>query len=900
MIWSFTAVASMALFLMHKGGRLPDRGPGPPGSLSNQLPYTMDVTPVRPYQAPVHYMRNFLDRLESRPRDINFFLELAREPNSFMDILGNYQHGISSVVQVGNVLLAVVAIGGVVVVAGRWVGYFGADSNKESEGEENEEEEGQEEPSPSYKTAYTTAMAVTLFLAAIGFVLSFLLYETSSDLSASIDTLPVVKEMAARDLAAFVTNTINQRMEDASRKKRRHLDEIEGDFEKAFSRFLESRMHEELVMRNGLNVTDCAQNVRQIGMLFVKDGVRSQGNRLLRASKSLARISDYRKRLCGLVAKQVAKTTSKERKQVVKSLKKQLHDSAKARAEEELKETLSGLDRAFNRLMTYGSRTGWWERFRSSTLFGLVPIFFLCIFAIMIPFIVVALTQQNVDEETEAKSTRFRVAGVALAYGAFFLYIVVVLALYLALQVFPYAAVGECYLCNSYRQGSFKVLNMLAVRLWPLNERASIFRGIHPSEILGKCSHGDATLADLSIPAEVRQDMDVTPGSTRVPLLDTESLRMAKLMPSFLVHDRHVALLPADDVNVTVFVKTLRISLSKERALTDGTRRTASAFLKKLDKVDLQDAAARMAATSYRRMLLTMLPKYYAQYLHGPTITQNVGNCGPVYNVVDKTMSATCDGFVDSLLAFVFFLVVTAIVSTLVAVMAAAKKKKKKKSKSKKKKKSKSKKKKKGSKSKKKKKGSKSKKKKGSKSKKKKSKSKKGKKKASKSDEGEKSEGGESSESAASTSASASPTTSAASAPAKPAAPAAGAAPAKPATPTGSGSLKTASQPTLIRVTSTRTEDTMMGPVDETEFVEIRLPGKGTSGEQLPTATVGVVPSGTNPPGPYPPGAFPPGGYPPGGYPPGGYPPGGVPPGGYGAPYGAPAPPVGMPPYPGR
>ncbi|KAH7954230.1 hypothetical protein HPB49_016788 [Dermacentor silvarum] len=819
MIKALGAVASMALFLMLQGGHLSEHGHAPSGSLTNQLPYTMSVDPVRPYQAPVHYMRNFLGRLESRPRDINFFLELAREPNSFLDILGNYQHGISSVVQVGNAIMAVVAIGGVVVVAGRWVGYFGGDS--------------EEEVTPSYKTAHTVAMAVMLLLAGVVFVLAFLLYETSTDLNAAIDSLPMVKEMAAKDLAAFVTNTINQKVADAGRKKRRHLDELEGDFKQAFSNFIETRMHEDLMLRNGLNVTDCAESVKEIGMLFVKDGVKSQGNRLLRASKSLARVSDYRKRLCELVASNVDKSTSKERSQVVKRMKKQLHESTKLKAEEELKETLNGLDRAFNRLMTYGSRTGWWERFRSSTLFGLVPVFFLCTIAVMIPFIVVALTQKDFDEEVEETNKRFKVAGTAMAYCAFFLYVLAVLALYVALQVFPYGAVGECYLCNSYRQGSFKVLNMLAVRLWPLNERASIFRGIHPSEILSKCSHGDATLADLGIPSEVRQDMDAATKTTRIPLLDSETLKLAQRMPSFLVHDRQVEKLRGDDINVTVFVRTLRVSLSKERALTDGTRRTATAFLKKLDRVDLKDAGERLAATSYRRMLLTMLPKYYTQYLHGPTIDQHIGSCGPIYNVVDKTMSATCDGFVDSLLAFVFFLVVTAVVSTLVAVMAAAKKKKKKKSKSKKKK-SKSKKKK-GSKSKKKK-GSKSKKKKGSKSKKKKgSKSKKkgkGKKKAKKEESKEEAKSeGESSESSASSAPTSTATTAATSA-----------SPSPSKVTTGSGSVKTnASQPTLIRVTSTRTEDTPMGPVDEVDFVEIRLPAGMVPNEPgAATATVGA------------------------------------------------------------
>ncbi|KAH8024989.1 hypothetical protein HPB51_002403 [Rhipicephalus microplus] len=773
------AFASMALFLVLQGRRLSGHGQAPSASLTEQLPYTMNVDPVRPYQAPVHYMRNFLGRLENRPRDINFFLELAREPNSFLDILSNYQHGISSVVQVGNVVMAVIAIGGIVVVAGSWAGYFGGDSG------EAEEEEVDEEVTPMYKTAHTVTVALMLLLGVVAFVLAFLLYETSSDLSASIDSLPLVKEMAARDLAAFVTNTINQKVADASRRKRHHLKELEGDFKKSFSNFIQTRVHEDLMLRNGLNVTDCAESVKQIGMLFVKDGVKSQGNRLLRASKSLARVDDYRKQLCDLVASKVEKSTSKERKKVVERLKKQLQENAKLKAEEELKETLKGLDRAFNRLMTYGSRTGWWERFGSSTLFGLVPVFFLITIAILIPFLVVALTQQDFSEEAEETNKRFKVAGKAIAYSAFVLYVLAVLGLYVALQVFPYGAVGECYLCNSYRQGSFKVLNMLAVRLWPLNERASMFRGIHPSEILSKCSHGDATLADLGIPIEVRQDIDGDTKSTRVPLLDSETLKLAQRMPTFLVHDRQVEKLHGTDVNVTFFVRTLRVSLSKERALTDGTRRRASAFLKKMDRVDLKDAGERLAATSYRRMLLTMLPKYYTQYLHGPTIDQHIGSCGPIYNVVDKTMSATCDGFVDSLLAFVFFLVVTAIVSTLVAVMAAAKKKKKRKKKSKKKKKS-----------------TKKSKKKKSKKKSKKKKSKKKKKKKKKSAKGAKPEG-ESSSSADSS----------------------GATTTKTATPTGSGSLKTnASQPTLIRVTSTRTEDTMMGPVDEIDFVEIRLP----------------------------------------------------------------------------
>lgn len=759
---SLATFVSMALFLMMKGSSLRGRGPGPPARQSNQLAYIMDVNPVHPYQVPVYYMRRLLGQLESRPRDINFFLELAREPNGFLDILDNYQHGISMVIQLGNALLAVVAIGGVVVVGARWAGYCGGD-------------ETAEEVTPYYKTTYTIIMSVTLFLAAIDFVLAFLLYQSSGDLSASIEALPMVKDMAARDLAAFVTNTINQKLEAAERKKKRRLEELEDDFQNAFSHFLKTRMHDDLKLRNIVNVSDCANSVREIGILFVKDGAQAQGRRLLRASKSLARVRDYQERLCNLVSSRVAKTTAKDRNQVVQKLKKELHESAHSNAQEELKETLNGLDRAFNRLMAYGSKTGWWDRFRSTTLFSFVPFFFLLILAVIVPFTVAAMTQHNFDEDPTERNIRSHVSGIALIYCAAFLFVFVVLALYVALQIFPYGAVGECYLCNSYRQGSFKVLNMLAVRLWPLNERSSMFRGIHPSEVLSKCSHGDATLADLGIPAEVRQDMDAVPRSTRVPLLDSEPYKLAQKMPSFLVHDRQVAMLPVEDINVTAFVKALRTSLSRERTLTEGTRRKASTFLQKWDQLDLKDATERLAATSYRRMLLTMLPKYYEEYLHGPRMDRHIGNCGPVYNVIDKTMSATCDGFVDSLLAFVFLLVVAAAVSTLLAVMAAKGGKK-------------------GKKKKKKKKGKAKKGKKGKKGKKKKAKkAKKKPKKAAK----------KSSESTSSSSK----------------------APTETKTTTPPPEKKT-SEDTVIRITTTRTGDSPAGSVDQTEFLEIRLPNQ--------------------------------------------------------------------------
>lgn len=770
---SLATFVSMALFLMMKGSSLRGRGPGPPALQSNQLAYTMDVNPVHPYQVPVYYMRSFLGQLQSRPRDINFFLELAREPNGFLDILDNYQHGISMVIQLGNALLAVVAVGGIVVVVGRWAGFCGGDDVAE-------------EVTPYYKTTYTIIMSVTLFLAAIDFVLAFLLYQSSGDLSASIEALPMVKDMAAKDLAAFITNTINQKLEVAERKKKRRLEELEDDFQNAFSHFLKNRMHDDLKLRNIVNVSDCANSVREIGMLFVKDGAQAQGRRLLRTSKSLARVRDYQERLCNLVSSRVAKTTAKGRNQVVQKLKKELHESAHSSAQEELKETLNGLDRAFNRLMAYGSKTGWWERFRSTSMFSLVPFFFLVILAVIVPFTVAAMTQHNFDEDPTERNIRSHVSGVALIYCAFFLFVFVVMALYVALQIFPYGAVGECYLCNSYRQGSFKVLNMLAVRLWPLNERSAMFRGIHPSEVLSKCSHGDATLADLGIPAEVRQDIDAVPHSTRVPLLDSEPYKLVRMMPSFFVHDKHVAMLPVEDINVTAFVKSLRTSLSKERTLTEVTRRKVSAFLRKWDQLDLKDATERLAATSYRRMLLTMLPKYYEEYLHGPRMDRHIGNCGPVYNVIDKTMSATCDGFVDSLLAFVFLLVVAAAVSTLLAVMAAKGGKKGKKKKKKKK--------------------SKGKKKKGKKGKKGK---KKGKKKAKKKAKKKSSEESTSSASKPPTEPTKTPTP-----------------PTPPTTTPPPEPAKKTSEEAVIRITTTRTGDSPAGSVDQTEFLEIRIPNQ--------------------------------------------------------------------------
>ncbi|XP_065305024.1 uncharacterized protein [Dermacentor albipictus] len=736
-------------FLLLNAGGLMGRGPGPPEPHSDQLAYTMDVNPVHPYQAPVYYMRSLLGHLEYKPRDINFFLELAREPNGFLDILDNYQHGISMVIQFGNAILALVAIGGMVVVAARWGGYCGGDDFHEI--------------TPFSKTTYTVTMSATLFLGAVDFVLAFMLYQSSSDLSASIDALPAVKEMAAKDLAAFVTNTINQQMDVAERKKRRRLEELEDDFQKAFTRFLKARVHSDLMLRNTVNISDCADSAREIGMLFVKDGAHTQGHRLLQTSKSLARVRDYQERLCNLVAARVKKATALDRRKTVQKLRKELHESTQASAQAELKETLNGLDRAFNRLASYGSKTGWWDRFRSTATFGIVPVFFILILFVLVPFAIAAMTQHNFEEEPEERNIRSHVSGVALIYCAFFLYIFVVLALYIALQLFPYGAVGECYLCGAYRQGSFQVLNMLAVRLWPLNERASMFRGIHPSEILSKCSHGDATLADLSVPAEVRQDTDAGHRTTRAPTLDSEPFKLAQRMPAFVVHDRHVAMLPTEDINVTKFITSLRTSLSKERTLSKNTRQKASLFLQKWNRLDLEDATERLAATSYRRMLLTMLPKYYEDYFYGPTIDRHIGNCGPVYNVVDKTMSATCDGFVDSLLAFVFLLVVAAVASILLAVMAAKGGKRNKR---------------------------------GRRRVTRKKKVKKKKKKKKKKDDTEKT-------SASTLSKAPEPT--------------------KTVTPTPP---KTASEDAVIRITTTRTGDSPAGSVDQTEFLEIRLPNQ--------------------------------------------------------------------------
>ncbi|KAL3182991.1 hypothetical protein MRX96_006785 [Rhipicephalus microplus] len=760
----FVPVALLSLLLT--AGSLTGRGPGPPEPHSDQLPYTMDVNPVHPYQAPVYYMRNLLGNLEYKPRDISFFVELAREPNGFLDILDNYQHGISMVIQFGNAILAVVAIGGIAVVAARWGGYCGGDDFHEI--------------TPFSRTSYTITMSATLFLAAVDFVLAFMLYQSSSDLNASIDALPAVKEMAAKDLAAFVTNTINQKVDVAERKKRRRLEELEDDFQKAFSRFLKARVHSDLMLRDSINISDCADNAREIGMLFMKDGAHTQGRRLLQTSKSLARVQHFQEQLCELVAARVEKATAHDRRKAVEKLKKELHESTQASAQAELKETLNGLERAFSRLASYGSKTGWWDRFRSTAMFGIVPAFFILILFVLLPFAIAGMTQHNFEEEPEERNIRSHVSGVALIYCAFFLYIFVVLALYIALQLFPYGAVGECYLCGAYRQGSFQVLNMLAVRLWPLNERASIFRGIHPSEILSKCSHGDATLADLSVPAEVRQDIDAGHGTTRAPMLDSEPFKLAQRMPEFLVHDRHVAMLPSKDINLTKFITSLRTSLSNERILSRHTRRKASLFLVKWNRLDLRDTNERLAATNYRRMLLTMLPKYYEEYFYGPTIDRHIGNCAPVYNVVDKTMSATCDGFIDSLLAFVFLLVVAAVTSILLAVMAARGGKRHKR---------------------------------GQKRQRRKKKRLRKKKKQRKKKHPKKDSDESKSESASSASLSKATSPEAS----KPATPV----PTPPQTP-----QKTASEDAVIRITTTRTGDSPAGSVDQTDYLEIRIPNQ--------------------------------------------------------------------------
>ncbi|EEC13976.1 hypothetical protein IscW_ISCW010651 [Ixodes scapularis] len=215
-----------------KGGSLLDQGPGPPLEQIAAEPYEMDVKPVQPYQVPVSYMRSLVSQLQATPSDINFFLELGRDPNDFLDILDNYQHGISTAIQLGNTLLGLLSLGGVLVVAGRFAGFCGDDDVQEA--------------SPLYNAFYTTTLGVTLFAAAVDVLLAFMLYQSSSDLSASINVLPSVKAMAVNDLAAFVKNTVQQKLVIAEREKRHRLEELEEHFHRGFSSYLKARVRKDM------------------------------------------------------------------------------------------------------------------------------------------------------------------------------------------------------------------------------------------------------------------------------------------------------------------------------------------------------------------------------------------------------------------------------------------------------------------------------------------------------------------------------------------------------------------------------------------------------------------------------------------------------------------------------
>ncbi|KAG0410360.1 hypothetical protein HPB47_012505 [Ixodes persulcatus] len=424
------------------------RGPGPPLEQIAAEPYEMDVKPVQPYQVPVSYMRSLVSQLQATPSDINFFLELGREPNDFLDILDNYQHGISIAIQLGNTLLGLLSLGGVLVVAGRFAGFFGDDDVQEA--------------SPLYNAFYTTTLGVTLFAAAVDVLLAFMLYQSSSDLSASINVLPSVKAMAVNDLAAFVKNTVQQKLVIAEREKRHRLEELEEHFHRGFSSYLKARIRKDMKLYEVPSVSDCAESVRQI----------------------------------------VEESTSRERTIAMKRLQSDIPD---ARVKADLKTTLNGLENAAHRLMKYGAKTGWFDRFKSTTSFALLPVLFLMLLAVFITFCIGGMTQHSFTVCPEERSVGSHIAGQALICCSFILFLFSLVALYMAVGLFPYGAVG----------------------------------------------------------------------------------------------------------------------------------------------------------------------KYYYDYVNSPEISGHIGNCVPVFTVADKTMGAVCGGFVDSLLAYVFLLVMVAVVSIFLVVMAA-------------------------------------------------------------------------------------------------------------------------------------------------------------------------------------------------------------------------------------
>ncbi|CAN7999925.1 unnamed protein product [Ixodes pacificus] len=658
MYTSLAIFVSLALFMCFKGGSLLDQGPGPPLEQIAAEPYEMDLKPVQPYQVPVSYMRSLVSQLQATPSDINFFLELGREPNDFLDILDNYQHGISIAIQLGNTLLGLLSLGGVLVVAGRFAGFCGDDDVQEA--------------SPLYNAFYTTTLGVTLFAAAVDVLLAFMLYQSSSDLSASINVLPSVKAMAVNDLAAFVKNTVQQKLVIAEREKRHRFEELEEHFHRGFSSYLKARIRKDMKLYEVPSVSDCAESVRQIGMMFIKDGASSSGRQLLMASQNLSLMHHFRDDLCDLVARKVEEFTSRERTIAMKRLQSDIPD---ARVKTDLKTTLNGLENAAHRLMKYGAKTGWFDRFKSTTSFALLPVLFLMLLAVFITFCIGGMTQHSFTVGPEERSVGSHIAGQALICCSFILFLFSLVALYMAVGLFPYGAVGECYVCQSYRQGSFKVLNLIMVRLWPLNERAAMFQGIHPSEVLSKCGRGDASLADLRVPYEVQQDSDIHDSAISTPnpfaKATTTRLEAEQRAPVLLVNDKQVSTLRVPDISLPIVIRSLSTGISKEQTLSNRTRQKTIAFLRKWDNLDLTETSDRIAASSYQRFLLTMVGKYYYDYVNSPEISGHIGNCGPVFTVADKTMGAVCGGFVDSLLAYVFLLVMVAVVSIFLVVMAA-------------------------------------------------------------------------------------------------------------------------------------------------------------------------------------------------------------------------------------